>query len=72
MSSCLLPASPASPGLHLLLPSPTLRCRCRADLVQETVQVCGKNESWPGLWEVPTWRLTNETAGERPYAMDPG
>ncbi|KAI7842639.1 hypothetical protein COHA_003743 [Chlorella ohadii] len=43
-----------------------------ADLVQETVQVCGKNESWPGLWEVPTWRLTNETAGERPYAMDPG
>lgn len=41
-------------------------------MVQDTVQECGKNESWPGLWEVPTWRLTNETAGERPYAMDPG
>ena len=53
-------------------PSHPLTTACRADLVQDTVQVCGKNESWPGLWQVPTWRLTNETAGERPYAMDPG
>ncbi|KAL4451906.1 hypothetical protein ABPG75_007568 [Micractinium tetrahymenae] len=30
------------------------------------------NESFPGLWEVPVWRLSNETAGKLPYAMDPG
>ncbi|EFN58774.1 hypothetical protein CHLNCDRAFT_140524 [Chlorella variabilis] len=32
-------------------------------------QLCSTAESWPGLWEVPVWKLS-ELGG--PYPMDPG
>lgn len=35
------------------------------------VQGCRRDESFPGLWEVPVWRLSNETGvGNATYAMD--
>lgn len=42
------------------------------DLIEDMTQGCSANESFPGLWEVPVWRLSNETAGKLPYAMDVG
>lgn len=38
----------------------------------DSVQACDPGERWPGLYEVPMWRLDQLYSGPQPYTMDYG